>query len=643
MSGILTLLIVLQGSNEQANLRAARDAREVAARVVQPITADIADQKAKAAMGAVAGTRVVGLGEDIPSASAAALARDTGAPALDDAEGGLIVTAIYDPPNPTTVAQRRDNISGYALAPLDLSSVLAAQARDGVAFEILGPDPAQEQADSGSVLTGREVFTVSLGDETAPEWALVVEVPDGEFSGRSWIVVALVVMVTIGATILVANRERRERAQVWRRRRRQRSDATLAELASVAQTSLDLAEVLPASVAVLEAALGLKGGALLTTGSRPLFAWGSAPTNQDEVLSVLAAQAPVPAGVNVSVPLGRGGRSLGSMRVRLGRELDDAEMRTLEVAGEILSSAIANSEAYAHQRATLARMQQLDDLKTVFVATASHELRTPVAALSGYANMLAENWRNLDAATGQLYANRIDTNARRLADLVEHLLDFSRLEQGGVYTADERIFDLGEEVQQLVGTTLHLTPDHELHVEVEPGVLVSGSVLAIERVLTNLIGNAAKYSPAGSAIRVRVFADRQAHLVVDDEGPGVPEAQREKIFSRFFRGTSDAVIRTRGAGLGLSIVTEFAASMGGTVSIGSAPGGGARFEVTFPLQVAGTQVGTQVGAEVDSEVDAEVDAVGQNQATTPATRTDVENTSQISDPISDQGDSHEPA
>ena len=235
----------------------------------------------------------------------------------------------------------------------------------------------------------------------------------------------------------------------------------------------------------------------------------------------------------------------------------------------------------------ITRMRGLDDLKTVFVATASHELRTPVAAVIGYANELVENWDTLDPKTGLLYAQRVNSNARRLADLVEHLLDFSRLEQRGADSGDKLVLDLGAEVQEILDVNTDLTPDHQLLAGLEPGALVLGTRLAIERVLVNLVGNAAKYSPAGSTIRVRVERGGQdsttAHLIVDDEGPGVPEEEREQIFSRFFRGKGDAVIRTRGAGLGLAIVTEFAASMGGEVSIDSAPTGGTRFAVAYPL------------------------------------------------------------
>ena len=102
--------------------------------------------------------------------------------------------------------------------------------------------------------------------------------------------------------------------------------------------------------------------------------------------------------------------------------------------------------------------------------------------------------------------------------------------------------------------------------------------------MTNLVGNAAKYSPEGTRIVVRTRARQdRAELVVDDEGPGVPLAEREQIFSRFFRGRGDAVVNTRGAGLGLAIVSEFAASMGGQVKVAASDMGGARFVVSYPL------------------------------------------------------------
>jgi len=106
-------------------------------------------------------------------------------------------------------------------------------------------------------------------------------------------------------------------------------------------------------------------------------------------------------------------------------------------------------------------------------------------------------------------------------------------------------------------------------------------------VLTNLVGNAAKYADAGTTIRVITReAGGHAELVVEDEGPGIPADQRDQVFSPFYRGSGDAVVRTRGAGLGLAIVSEFAASMGGLVRVDEAEGGGASFVVSYPIAVS---------------------------------------------------------
>jgi signal transduction histidine kinase len=145
---------------------------------------------------------------------------------------------------------------------------------------------------------------------------------------------------------------------------------------------------------------------------------------------------------------------------------------------------------------------------------------------------------------------------------------------------------------------------------VVPGLQVEGSVQAVERVVLNQVGNAEKYSPGGTVIRVSVTEGGEdgdlVCLAVDDEGPGVPAAEREQIFSRFFRGRGDAVVSTRGVGLGLAIVREFAASMRGEVSVTSAESGGARFVVTYPRAEQGNVAGpgaTGLGTSVEGAAD----------------------------------------
>ena len=229
-------------------------------------------------------------------------------------------------------------------------------------------------------------------------------------------------------------------------------------------------------------------------------------------------------------------------------------------------------------------MRSVDELKTVFLATASHELRTPVGAITGYAQLLATSWDSLSSEEARLYAEQVDSNAQRLGALVEDLLDFSRLERGAGVVAADSVLDLGEVVTRILDEQPDLAPDHQVVHQTARGLGVAGSLQAVERVVSNLVGNAAKYSPAGTVIRVSVTENRgRAELAVDDEGPGVPQAEREQVFTRFFRGRGDSVVATRGAGLGLAIVSEFAATMGGQVSVTSADSGGARFVVSYPL------------------------------------------------------------
>jgi len=583
-AGVAVAAAILVQAGERTDQQDARDAARTAAAAVLPVAQAIEGQRDPSVLAADPTTEDVSTDDpEGPSEAVAALARDTGEPVLDDIRGGQVVTARYDPPGPTTVAARRATLAGYAMTPLRLDPALDSLPRGAGAVAVLGPDHrvAAEQGFEGGSSEGVVRYEVPLDEAVlASGWRLQVTVERSPLATSAWLAALLVLLVGILGAVVAARRATVDRRLLDDSRRRQETDATLAELASIAQSSLDLAEVLPASCALLETALELDGLALLDAASRPTFVWRDAPRERD---LARAPQAPVPAGTCVEMALARGGRSLGVLRVRPHRELDDVDVRTLVAAAETLSSAIANADAYAHQRSMITRMRNLDNLKTVFVATASHELRTPVAAVVGYANMLTENWDDLDSETGLLYAQRVENNAQRLGALVENLLDFARLEQGRTYTSEKEPVDLGAEVQSLVDNQPDLAPDHELQVSAEPGLVVAGSKLAIERVLTNLVGNAAKYSPVGTTIRIRVEGGEAAHLIVDDEGPGIPPHEREQIFSRFFRGGGDAVTRTRGAGLGLSIVTEFATFMEGTVSIDTAPGGGTRFEVTYPL------------------------------------------------------------
>jgi two-component system OmpR family sensor kinase len=139
-------------------------------------------------------------------------------------------------------------------------------------------------------------------------------------------------------------------------------------------------------------------------------------------------------------------------------------------------------------------------------------------------------------------------------------------------------------VPTVVDQTSSILTDHPLSVDITPGVVAVADASAVERIVVNLLSNAAKYSPAGTAVEVAVTRlATKAAVSVTDHGPGIPAAERERIFDRFYRVDNPTTRSTRGVGIGLALVLELVGLLAGTVSVSDAPGGGTRFVVELPL------------------------------------------------------------
>jgi signal transduction histidine kinase len=587
---LLAALVVVLTSRRFTDVEAQREARAASANAVAPVVAALRSAEDANAAGADAGARqaaIADAGTLGVSGDIATEARDSGAPVLEDSGSGAVVTATYDTPTlPASVAERRAHVTGIRVAALDLASTLNRLRPPRGGISIAGPDRTVVSL-PGPRPPRHATYSVTLGADPAPDWTLTLVTATPATPASTWLAAFAMLLLGLGTAGWFAARDGRLlRSQQELLRLQAASEAT-AGLATVAQHSLDLADLLPALTIELADALHLEGLSLSTPGAdgeRLFFAWGASPA---AVSASSHLPATLPAGETLCLNLSRAGRTVARLRVVAGRNLDGHDVTALGAATDVLTSALSNAEAFAQQRDLVARMKSVDELKTVFLATASHELRTPVGAISGYAQLLATSWDSLSAEEGQMYAARVDSNARRLAALVDDLLDFSRLERGAEFTATDAVLDLGEVVASFLDDRLDLAPEHEVVHDAPPGLTVAGSPQAVERVVSNLVGNAEKYSPSGTVIRVSVSLQRgRAMLAVDDEGPGVPPAEREQIFSRFFRGQGDAVVATRGVGLGLAIVTEFAATMGGEVSVTASDSGGARFLVSYPLVVS---------------------------------------------------------
>jgi PAS domain S-box-containing protein len=231
--------------------------------------------------------------------------------------------------------------------------------------------------------------------------------------------------------------------------------------------------------------------------------------------------------------------------------------------------------------------RHVDRLREDILSTVSHELRTPLTTVLGFALTLEERRSELEQETIDEIVADIAQAARRLERLLADLLDIERLRLGHTVVRRERI-DVGDLVRRVVA-------DYPLGGRV---VSITGGPVAasldsakMERIVDNLVVNAAKHTPPEGPIEIRVDTrGRDLLLVVEDEGPGIADEYKQEIFETFNRGPKVSSM-TSGAGIGLALVSRFAAIHGGRTWVEDAQGGGASFHVLIPdcvLDVAAT-------------------------------------------------------
>jgi PAS domain S-box-containing protein len=221
------------------------------------------------------------------------------------------------------------------------------------------------------------------------------------------------------------------------------------------------------------------------------------------------------------------------------------------------------------------RLRAEDEMKTTFLQAVSHDLRTPLAAILGLAVTLERDDLTLEPAEGRDLAHRISQNARRLDRMVGDFLDFERLSRG-VAEPNYTQVDVGALIREIVAES-ELVAERQLAVEVAP-MSVRADAGMLERIVENLLGNTAKHTPAAARIWVTLARrDDGVEIVVEDDGPGVPDADKELIFEPFRQGSDAAT----GSGVGLALVARFAALHDGRAWVEDRPGGGASFHVTL--------------------------------------------------------------
>ncbi|MER5643448.1 HAMP domain-containing sensor histidine kinase [Streptosporangium sp. NPDC002524] len=243
--------------------------------------------------------------------------------------------------------------------------------------------------------------------------------------------------------------------------------------------------------------------------------------------------------------------------------------------GHALNQMLAQiEEAFREREASEDRLRR-------FVADASHELRTPIASIRGYAELFRRGaaTRPEDLAKAM---RRIEAEATRMGSLVDEMLLLARLDQGR--PLERSPVELTSLAADAVADTLAIEPLRPLSLECEGPVEVPGDAAGIRQIVGNLLANVLSHTPEGTPAVVRIRVDDE-HAVVEvaDEGPGLTAEQGALVFERFHRaGHPRDGARQGGAGLGLSIVAAVAAAHGGDATVTSRPGAGATFRVRFP-------------------------------------------------------------
>jgi two-component system OmpR family sensor kinase len=329
---------------------------------------------------------------------------------------------------------------------------------------------------------------------------------------------------------------------------------------SIVVHAAPLRDVATATMSLLKTLLLAGGGVLLLGGAATWWAVRGTMRPVDEMVDTAEAIAGgdltrrVP-DLDASSELGRLGKSLNEMLAHI-------------------------EEAVATERDSQQRLRQ-------FVADASHELRTPVTAVSGYAELYRKGALDSPEAADKAWS-RIDSESRRMGNLVEDLLMLARLGQSQPLHFET--VDIAEIVRDAAADHSAIDPDRPVGVAAPPTLTIRGDRERLHQVASNLLSNVRVHTPPGTTVEIEARAeDDRVYVYVTDDGPGIPTAALGQIFNRFFRADPSRSRRSGGSGLGLAIVEAIVTAHRGSVSASNVTGKGARITVELPISADGRE------------------------------------------------------
>ena len=406
---------------------------------------------------------------------------------------------------------------------------------------------------------------------------LTFAVADGQY------LVTFAVMLVVA--IVISTLTVRTRQQADTARQRERWTAALYAMSREFASTRGVDDLLRAAVEHIGAVFGSEVGVFLSdAGGRLVPRAGSL-----EPPDAGTGDGP-PAGA-LFLPLVASRGTIGMLGMRpAGAEVFVGAEQVHLLEAFAVQTALAIERAMLAEEAHEARLRaESERLRNTLLSSVSHDLRTPLATITGAASSLLESADDLDAAARRELLQAIHEEADRLNRLVNNLLDMTRLESGALHVRKE-----WHPLEEIVGAALSRMggrlADRPVKTALPPDLpLVPLDGVLMEQVLINLLDNALKYTPAGSPIEIAAWvAEGHALLEVADRGPGVPSGEETRVFDKFYRGRLAGT--GRGVGLGLAICRGVVEAHGGRISVENRPDGGVAFRVALPLADAPPEV-----------------------------------------------------
>lgn len=289
---------------------------------------------------------------------------------------------------------------------------------------------------------------------------------------------------------------------------------------------------------------------------------------------------------SMSVPLLRRDELLGVLNLSESvgkRRFTEGDLSALGLFAENAAIALGNARLYEQEKETVGRLEELDRMKSDFLATVSHELKTPLTSIIGAAKTLGRKFGTMDDPQKLAFLEMIERQGNHLMRMVEDVLTAAKIEHG-VGKMRRELIDLRLLAEQVIEDLGHapVGTNRTITLECDPDrPQVWGDLRSVQQILTNLTENALKYSDGPVVLRT-IETPKEARLEVSDQGPGMDEDQVKLIFDRFQQIDSSSTRSVGGVGLGLFIVKNLAESLNGSIAVDSRPGEGTTFSVTLP-------------------------------------------------------------